>query len=81
MKCFYHNADLDGQCSGELIRRVLPNCELIGINYGDPFPWDSIVPGETVYMADYSLQPHSDMKRLNKAKDDYFKAVSNRKGL
>ncbi len=64
MKCFYHNADLDGHCSGEIIRHVFPECELIGINYGDEFPWDSIQLGEVVYMVDFSLQPFSDMVRL-----------------
>jgi hypothetical protein len=64
MKCFYHSADLDGHCSGELVRRAHPDCEMIGINYGDTFPWDSIEPGETVYMVDFSLQPWLDMERL-----------------
>ena len=64
MKCFYHSADLDGHCSGELIRLVYPDCEMIGINYGDDFPWDDIELDETVYMVDFGLQPWSDMERL-----------------
>jgi hypothetical protein len=42
----------------------MPECEMIGINYGDPFPWQSIMAGETVYMVDFSL-PLEEMKRLN----------------
>jgi oligoribonuclease NrnB/cAMP/cGMP phosphodiesterase (DHH superfamily) len=57
MKCFYHSADLDGHCSGAIVKMKYPDCELIGINYGDEFPWDSIEPGEVVYMVDFSLQP------------------------
>ena len=38
MKCFYHSADLDGHCSGAIVKMVYPECELIGINYGDKFP-------------------------------------------
>jgi hypothetical protein len=42
MICFYHSADLDGHCSGAIIKKVHPECELIGINYGDEFPWDKV---------------------------------------
>jgi len=73
MKCFYHNADLDGKCSAAIVLSAFPDCELIGINYGDPFPWDTIDRGytgkgierELVYMVDFSLQPFGDMLRLN----------------
>jgi oligoribonuclease NrnB/cAMP/cGMP phosphodiesterase (DHH superfamily) len=57
MKCFYHSADLDGNCSGFLVKYVIPNMELIGINYGDEFPWDKISEDESVFMVDFSLQP------------------------
>jgi len=40
---------------------------LIGIDYGDEFPWDTIAPSETILMTDFSLQPFSDMVRLEKA--------------
>lgn len=67
MKCFYHSADLDGHCSGALVKLEHPECEMIGINYGDPFPWDTIGSDEVVFMVDFSLQPFSDMLRLNSA--------------
>ena len=65
MKCFYHSADLDGHCSGALIKRTFPACEMIGIDYGDEFPWDSIKRNEVVYMVDFSLQPFEQMVKLN----------------
>ena len=65
MKAFYHSADLDGHCSGAIIKRKYPECEMIGIDYGQLFPWPEIVPGETVFMVDFSLQPFEDMERLN----------------
>lgn len=67
MKCFYHSADLDGHCSGAIVQRRFghEDCELIGINYGDAFPWDRIETGELVYMVDFSLQPFMDMLRLH----------------
>ena len=69
MKCFYHSADLDGHCSGALIKQAYPDCVMIGINYGDKFPWDTIKEGETIYITDFSLQPFEDMIRLNRFAD------------
>lgn len=64
MKCFYHSADLDGHCSGAIVKRVFDDCEMIGINYGQPFPWEKIESDETVFMVDFSLQPFTDMIKL-----------------
>lgn len=64
MKCFYHSADLDGHCSGAIVKLAHPECEMIPINYGQEFPWDTIILGETVFMVDFSL-PAGDMKALN----------------
>jgi len=66
MKCFYHSADLDGHCSGAIVKYARTECELVGINYGDEFPWDTIIKNETVFMVDFALQPFSDMVRLEK---------------
>lgn len=64
MKCFYHSADFDGHCSGAIVKKAWPDCEMIGYDYGEPFPWDSIVPDEIVFMVDVSLQPFTEMERL-----------------
>lgn len=64
MKCFYHGADLDGHCSGALIKRFYDLAELIPINYGDKFPWETIGEQEMVFMVDFSLQPFAEMLRL-----------------
>ncbi len=65
MKCFYHSADLDGHCSGAVVKYRYPDCEMFGINYGDDFPYDKIFPGETVFMVDFAIQPYSDMTKLD----------------
>ena len=66
MKCFYHSADLDGHCSGALVKREFSDCEMIGINYGEKFPWERLTyEGEVVFMADFSLTIE-DMMRLAK---------------
>jgi uncharacterized protein len=65
MKCFYHSADLDGHCSAAIVKHFHPECELIGINYGDPFPWHLIADSERVFMVDFSLQPIEEMVKLN----------------
>lgn len=64
MKCFYHRADLDGKCSAAIVRRWCPDVELIGVDYGDVFPWERIVPGDEVIMVDFSL-PMPEMQRLS----------------
>lgn len=65
MKCFYHSADLDGHCSGAIVKLKYSECEMIGINYGEKFPWERIRSGEDVFMVDFGLR-FSDMERLNK---------------
>jgi oligoribonuclease NrnB/cAMP/cGMP phosphodiesterase (DHH superfamily) len=65
MKCFYHSADLDGHCSGAIVKRFHPEAECIGINYGEPFPWEVVARGEEVWLVDFTLQPISDMVKLN----------------
>ncbi len=65
MKCFYHSSDLDGHCSGAIVKARYPECEMIGINYGQPFPFDKVIPGEEVFMVDFCLQPFDDMVTLN----------------
>jgi hypothetical protein len=68
MKCFYHRTDLDGICSAAIVHLKHPECELIGIDYGEGFPWNTIKPDDTVYMVDFSLQKpdgsFGDMDRL-----------------
>lgn len=38
---------------------------MIGINYGQGFPWDRIEKDETVFMVDFTLQPFDQMERLD----------------
>ena len=66
MKCFYHSSDLDGHCSGAIVKLKHPECEMIGINYGQEIDLDSIAPGEVVYMVDFCLQPFSGMDGLSR---------------
>jgi oligoribonuclease NrnB/cAMP/cGMP phosphodiesterase (DHH superfamily) len=65
IRCFYHSSDLDGHCSGAIVKRKYPDCALYPINYKDPFPWDVVNEDDTVFMVDFSLQPFSDMVKLN----------------
>lgn len=60
--CFYHSADFDGMCSGAIVRNFIPDAEMIGYDYGQPFPWEK-VQGRDVYMVDVSL-PAKDMRKL-----------------
>ena len=66
MICFYHRADLDGRCSGAIVKAHFPECRMIGMDYGEEMPWTEIYPNEEVYLVDFSLQPFEKMIRLQK---------------
>lgn len=73
MKIIYHD-DMDGICSAALVARsdevkTLGKPDLISIDRDIPFPWDKLIPGERVYLLDYSLQPWSEMEKLAKMVD------------
>lgn len=58
MKCFYHGSDLDGKCSGAIVRKVthtnnMSKCEFIPYYYKD-FPYSSIEKDELVLLVDCS---------------------------
>jgi len=67
-QCFYHSADLDGHCSGAIVKAMYENCQMTGINYGQAFPFEAVEkePGQEIYMVDFTLQPFEDMERLDK---------------
>lgn len=61
MICIYHSKDLDGYCSGAIVKRKYPDAKLIGYDYGWPFPLaDDELMGQDVIMIDVSL-PMNDM--------------------
>lgn len=60
--------DADGKCSGFWVRMNVIQYdgearEFIPINYGIPFPFDTIRLGEQIYIVDYSITP-DEMRRL-----------------
>lgn len=61
----YHNRDLDGFCSGAIIKKKYPDATMIGFDYGDSLSdlIDSIPKGEPIIMADVSL-PMAGMMNL-----------------
>jgi len=61
--CFYHSADLDGHCSGAIVKKFIPNCQLFGIDYNDNFPYELINNQTIIYMVDFSL-PIRQMQKL-----------------
>jgi hypothetical protein len=64
MRCFYHGNDLDGKCSAAIVKYKHPECELIPIDYGQDYPWNSISKDEEIYMVDFSIQPFDWMLEL-----------------
>ena len=74
MKCFYHN-DADGKCAGFWVHyraRLAPHTETIDfieMSYEKPFPMDTILPDEQIYIVDYSIMP-DEMRELLKITQD-----------
>lgn len=65
MICIYHNKDLDGYCSGAIVKRRFPDAKLIGYDYGQELPMDEIPSEEQIIMIDVSL-PMDKMEALAK---------------
>ena len=72
---FFHNQDLDGHCSGAILRYYHETIlhlingidfKMIPMDYGIPFDDNLIKDGDTVIMGDITLSPPSRMIELNK---------------
>lgn len=56
MKCFYHKIDLDGLCSGAIIKYKYPECKLTGMDYNDDVDINKM-KDDIVFMVDFSIKP------------------------
>ena len=65
MICIYHSKDLDGYCSGAIVKHKYPDAKLIGFDYGQKLPMDLIPENEPIIMIDVSL-PMPEMEALAK---------------
>lgn len=63
MICIYHSKDLDGYCSGAIVKLKYPDAKLIGFDYGQELPMDKIPENEPIIMIDVSL-PMKEMHKL-----------------
>lgn len=69
MKCFHHT-DMDGKCSAAIVKKYYNTPQdsfpetYHPINYNMDFPFDEILPGESVIIVDFSLQKEGDFKKL-----------------
>lgn len=61
--CFYHT-DLDGHCSGSLVKLSNPHFKMYPINYDIKFPYDKIKENEEVWIVDFSLQEPGAWEKL-----------------
>lgn len=55
MICIYHNKDLDGFCSGAIVKKAYPGAKMIGYDYGESFDVVSIPANKPVIMVDVSM--------------------------
>jgi len=69
----YHSVDLDGECSGALLRRfheaggmtIDKDFKMLPMNYGDEFDESIIKNGDEVIFADFCFQPYERIQKLN----------------
>jgi len=61
----YHRSDLDGRCAGAIALRKFPGAQLLGMDYGKPFPWDKVDRDTTVVMVDWCIEPVEEMVKLD----------------
>lgn len=64
IRIYFHSSDLDGHCSGAIVKFRYPEAELFGINYGQPFPFDKIDKDDMIFMVDFSIEPFDEMLKL-----------------
>jgi len=76
MKCFYHKSDLDGHCSGAIVKKKYPECEMIGVDYGDDIcllngktPFEK---HETIFIVDFSFDRKTMIELLDMKYDIYW---------
>ncbi len=70
MKCFYHSSDFDGHCSGAIVKRKYPECQMIGVEHDktvtevmkDETPF---INNETVFIVDFCFD-EKEMRDLQK---------------
>lgn len=66
----YHNADLDGICSAVIAHMYftedypVDHVRMVGMDYGDWFPWEMVEEDEDLLFLDFCLEPFSQMEKL-----------------
>ena len=55
IKCFYHRADLDGQCSGAIVKHTFKDAILYPIDYGIPLDKSIINKEDLIIIVDFSF--------------------------
>jgi oligoribonuclease NrnB/cAMP/cGMP phosphodiesterase (DHH superfamily) len=67
--CIYHSADLDGHCSGAIIKYKFHDAVMYPMDHGDIINWDKIKKFDIVYICDFVLNPFSEMIKLENMKN------------
>lgn len=55
--CIYHKSDLDGICSAAIVKKFIPDCQLIGTDYDDDFAlcMTQEMKNTNIYVVDFSF--------------------------
>jgi uncharacterized protein len=66
--CIHHSADLDGHCSGAIVKFYEKSTKLIGIDYGQKLDLLQFHRDDEVYMVDFSLSYPQMIELSNRCK-------------
>lgn len=67
--CYYHSGDWDGICSAVVVKRAIPDAELIPINYGEDYNekvFSVVTKNDVVVVVDFNLKPIKKMVKLDR---------------
>jgi len=72
--CFYHMVDLDGHCSGAIVKYYFDSLEqqvcLVPYNYGYKVDWNKFTKEDVLYFVDVVPQPFEDLLKIKEIVKD-----------
>jgi len=62
MLCLYHT-DLDGFCSGAIVKNKFPKCRMFPINYNLEIPFSELKKNEELWIVDFSFEKEGEWEK------------------
>jgi len=59
-----HHSDMDGRCSGAIVKKKFPEAEFFEVDYDKPLPLAQIEKEDIVYIVDFTPSTDADFERI-----------------